>query len=155
MIVAGCNAITGGNGDDQELYEQGNEDKLLPETVGDDWPDPNLERADEANEFIDRIFMSPDSSGSSIRLLIDVQIAVTIDKAEDEMESEKATAGAFDDYPLADEAIVYEAAENARTVFRETNAVGIVAAKRQSGLEPIPDRQRAIDYADLIYNNYW
>jgi hypothetical protein len=56
MIVAGCNAITGGDGDDQELYEQGNEDELLPDAAGVDWPDPNLERTDEDNKFIDRIF---------------------------------------------------------------------------------------------------
>jgi hypothetical protein len=86
---------------------------------------------------------------------MDTQIAVTIDAAEDDMESEKATAGAFSDYPLAGEAIVYEAAENVRTVFRETNAVGVVAASTESGLEAIPDRQRATTYADLIYNNYW
>lgn len=147
--IAGCSNF-GGNSED--LYEQGNEEELVPDGVGDDWPDDEFERNDGLNENFLRVFSNPDES---IIVLMDAEISEAVEDAEDSFESSEATASDADEYPLADEALISDDGEAARVIFRQANAIGQTLAARESGIEVRPDRQRASEYAEIMYEDEW
>ena len=147
--VAGCTDVIGG---DDEEYEVGNEESLVPDMVGSDWDDQDLETANDFNPDFLRGFATPEED---IIVLMDAGIEETVDDAENEFESAEATARGPSEYPLADEAFISDDGEVARCVFRESNALGEAVAARESGLEVQPDRPRATNYAEIMYSEEW
>jgi hypothetical protein len=149
VAIAGCSSSDGGN----NLYEQGNEEDLVPNGVGSDWPDDNFNRNDELNENFLRAFTNPDGT---IAVLMDAAIRETVSVAEDGYQQTAATASDNEDYPLgADEAFISDDGQSARLTWRNSNAVGGVRAIRSTAGETQPDRDRASTYAGLMFNNHW
>lgn len=147
--LAGCSAAEGVL--ESKEYEQGDKESLLPDSPGSDWPDDNMEANHDLNENFDRVWTTPDES---IAVMMDVEIHESIDGAEQAFERSKATASSPNDYPLADDAIIFDDGESARCVFRDSNAVGMTLAARQSGMEVKPDRTRATSYAEAMYSQW-
>lgn len=160
--LAGCGGDdSGGDGggsdttddsSDDNLYQTGNEEELVPNGVASDWPDQDFERNDEINENFLRGFTNPEGS---IVVLMDAEISETVSDAEDSFKSSAATASEEEDYPLADEAIIFDGDTAARVIFRDSNALGQTLAIRESGAETVPDRQRASSYAEIMYEEEW
>lgn len=94
--LSGCSSVL-----ESEEYEVGNKEALVPDEVGEDWPDQDLESQPELNEEFDRVWVTPDLG---IAVMMDVKIFETIEAAEDDFQSSKATQTSPNDYPLADEA---------------------------------------------------
>ena len=166
VAIAGCGGDTnggngdtnGGNGDtnggngEEELYDQGIEEELVPNEVGSDWPE-NLVRNDEINENFLRGFTNEDEN---VIILMDVSIEETITEAEDSFVSSEATAPNNEEYPLgADEAFIFDDGEVGGLIWRNINAVGQTIAARQSGSQRQADRQRASRYGEITFDNYW
>ena len=147
VMIAGCSGIL-----NSAEYEEGNKDELLPDEVGSDWPDQDLESNHDFNTNFDRSFVTPEED---LFILMKAEIEETVSDAEDSYESSNATVNDPNDFPLADEAYIHDDGEVAVCLWRKSNAVGQVLAARTSGLELRPDRQRATAYAERIYAEYW
>lgn len=160
--LAGCGGDDSGGGDggsattddsgDDNLYQTGTEGELVPNGVASDWPDQDFERNDEINENFLRGFTNSDGS---IVVLMDAEINETVSDAKDSFESSAATASEQEDYPLADQAIIFDSDTAARVIFRDSNALGQTLAVRESGGEAVSDRQRASSYAEIMYEGEW
>jgi hypothetical protein len=65
VTLAGCSSDSddgengGENGGEDELYETGNNEELVPNGVGGDWPDQDFERDDDFNSNYLRSFLTP------------------------------------------------------------------------------------------------
>lgn len=144
--LAGCSgAISSVSGPE---YEAGNKDALLPDSVGSEWTDQNLEPRHDFNENFDRVWIT---EAKDLVVMMDVQIAESVSGAEEQFEQTRATASDPRDYPMADEAFISDDGEAARCAFRHSNALGLCLAMRLSGAEWRPDRQRAGSYAEHLF----
>jgi hypothetical protein len=148
VALAGCSSL--GILDSPE-YEVGNKESLLPDEVGEDWPDQDLEANHDANENFERVWTTPDEE---LVVFMGARIYESVEAAEEEFESAEATASDPGEYPLADEAFISDNGEFATCFFRHSNAAGQVVSARQSGLEIQPDRQRATNYAERLYESW-
>lgn len=143
--TAGCSSIESLTG---PKYEDVNEqDMYLDES---DFPD-NWKKFPEINEEytiygteVDRIYVGQD-------------IAI-YDSEKDAQNSFKKMEQSFQDlnyYELASDAFwVLTEDDFAIFIFRDSNALGQVVAIKQSGLEAQPDRQRAINYAEMMHEHW-
>lgn len=150
--VGAMAALAGCLGGEDAIYEEGNESDLVPNGPGDDWGDEDLIRDDEFNPHFDRVFRTPETD---LVLLMSAEIYEDIEAAEDSFESSKATAADDEEYPLADEAFISDDGEVATCLWRHSNAIGQVAAVRESATGVTPDRQRASSYAETMFENHW
>ena len=144
--MAGCSSVL-----ESEEYEVGNKESLLPDEVGDDWPDTDLEPNHDYNENFARVWLTPDES---LLVLMGATIYDSIDAAEESMDKIRATASSPKDYPVADDAVIYDDGEAATCIFRDSNAIGEVVVTRKSGLQWQPDRTRASQYAEVMYEEW-
>lgn len=149
VSLAGCSTIT--SVVESEEYEQNDKESMLPDEVGSDWPDQDLEADHSVNEHFDRVWVSPDDD---LGVMMDVEIFDSIEAAENSFERSWATASDPGEYPLADEGMISDDGEAATCLFRHSNAIGQVLAIRMSGLEVRPDRNRAAEYADILYGGW-
>jgi len=141
--LAGCSGLTGG-----PKYDPDNREALLPDAPAEDGPDDDLESRPEDNENFARVWVTSDED---VVVMYDVKIHETVEAAKEGFQSSKATQSSPNDYPLAAEAIIASGDQVARCYFRDSNAVGTVLAGRFSGLQLVPDRERAVAYAEEIY----
>lgn len=147
--LAGCSSV-----DDllaSEQYDEGAKQDLLPNSVGADWPDSDLQADHDLNDSFDRVWITPDEE---LIVMMSADVYSTIEDAEDAYERAHATASDPREYPLADEAYISDDGDVARCVFRHSNALGQVLSARQSGVEIEPDRQRATTYAELLFEDW-
>lgn len=118
----------------------------------DDFPDGWV-RDDQVNENFDGVFLNEDET---IVVLTAVQVLEDVSTAEDEFQNSRSGFRDPQDYDLGDEAFWDTRNEElAFTIFRASNAMGQAASLRQSGMETQPDTQRAQNYAETMYDNYW
>lgn len=146
--IAGCSevqSLAGGN-----EYEQGEEDSLLFDEPQSDWPD-DMNADHDFNDNFDRCFINDDET---IFVFMSAEIYEDVSTAENAMERSRATASDPNDYPLADEAFVFDDGETASFLFRHSNAQGNTMAGRVSGRELKPDRTRATDYGDYLFEHW-
>ncbi|MDR5657695.1 hypothetical protein RH831_10960 [Halodesulfurarchaeum sp. HSR-GB] len=139
--LAGCSGFSGG-----PKYEPGEKETLLPDEVGEDWPDQDLEPRHEEYEDYDRVWRTSDLS-----VFMWVNIYDKTEGAKDEFSRQESLATNVDDYPLAEEAIISDNGEFARCTFRDSNAVGQVISARLNGSEAVPNRGAAGRYAEYMY----
>lgn len=146
--VAGCSAVESFM--ESEQYKSGLDgDAFLPHDLPADAPDDMNNHHDE-NETFARMWMTDDES---IFVLAHGETFETIEDAENEFETTKATASDDESYPLGDQAIIYEENdENARVKIQHSNLTMQTLAARASGTQLVPDRSRASDYADLLFD---
>lgn len=128
------------------LYSESDREGMIPGV--DIFPD-GWKEADPGEEW-DAGFSNEDET---ILVGLGIRIEDTVDGAKEEFEKAKAGFEA-NDYPIADEAFWAERADNARTFFRHSNAMGQAVAGRQSGDGMIPDTGRAQRYAEEMYNHW-
>lgn len=146
VSIAGCSSVL-----ESEEYEQGDKESLLPDEVGEDWPDQDLEPNHDINDDYERVWTTPDEN---LAIMMGVNIYDSVSTAEDAFEKAEATAKEAKDYPMADEAYISDDGETATCVFRHSNALGEILAARRSGSEFQPDRARATEYAEHLFQ-YW
>lgn len=77
-----------------------------------------------------------------------------IETAENELEKSRARASNDEDYPIADDGFIADDGESAHVIFRHRNAKGRTLALRESGGGVAPDRNRASEYADLLFEHW-
>ena len=111
--------------EENDNYIIASADELLPDEVGDDWPDQELERDDEFSPEDGRVFVTPDEE---IAIFMDAINRASAETAEEAMQRFEAELTETDTFPLADQAFVAETNEIARCYFREANAIGQVGA---------------------------
>ena len=143
---AGCTSSF--SSDEPEYNEDDHEDLLLSiEAFPEDW-----NRDDEVNDNFDAVFLNKDET---IVVFASVEIDEDIDDAEKRFENAESSTRDPIDYDIGDEAF-WDTRNNeiAITVFRHSNAVGQVAAMRQSGMEINPDQSRSQEYARKMYDNW-
>ena len=148
--LAGCSDMNPLAEDEPETYSQDEEDALLFDEARDEWPD-EMERDDSINENFDRGFVNQDET---VIVLMHVDIYEDIETAENELEKSRARASNDEDYPIADDGFIADDGESAQVIFRHRNANGQTLAIRESGGGVSPDRNRASEYADLLFE-YW
>lgn len=136
--------------DKPDTYSQDEKESLLFEEAQEDWPD-DLERNDEINENFDRGFVNQDET---VVVLMHVDIYEDIETAKNEIEKSRASASNDEDYPIADDGFIADDGKAAQVIYRHLNAKGQTLALRQSGGEIVPDRNRASEYADLLFEHW-
>lgn len=146
--LAGCSDAIPGTGGEE--YDHDDEPSLLFDGPQDEWPD-DLERDDSLNEDFDQGYISQDET---VGLLVNVEIEVDTETAENEMQMARVKAGNHDNYPLADEAFIADDNLAAWVIFRHRNAHGQTLVLRRSGGESAPDRDRASEYAESLFDHW-
>lgn len=130
-----------------EEYEKSDKEAMI---LGvDEFPD-DWQRNDDLNDNYDAVFHNGDET---LAVLISVEIYESVGGAEDRFDSMKERSDAHE-FSIADEAFWSERTEVADVGLRDSNAVGQCSAMRQSGLQWIPDRTRAQDYAEVLYEHW-
>lgn len=149
LSLAGCPGLSSDS--ESAEYEQSDKESLLPDRVGPDWPDQNLQVNNELNEDFERVFTTPDGN---LTVMMGVTIHGSVSAAEDAFERAQATASDADEYSLADEGLVYEDGDFSRCTFRHSNAIGEALAMRYSVMELVPDQERATTYAEILFQHW-
>jgi hypothetical protein len=139
-------------GDDGPAYNSGDESTLVPNSVGPNWPDQDLVRDDDWNNNYLRAYLDPDRV---ISILIDTDISETVAGAKSAFENSKLAASDPDKFNIGDQSFIVEGVDSASVIWRESNAIGEVAASRVTNNELQPDRARTTQYARLVYRNHW
>lgn len=139
----------GGDGSTEPLYNEGDHKDLL--LTLDDFPE-GWTRDDELNENFDAVFLNDDRT---ILVMPLVEIEPDIEAAKENYQQSIAGTRDPQDYPLGDEAFWdTRNDEIAVTLFRHSNAVGQVAALRESGMEVVPDQSRSQQYAEAMFKHW-
>lgn len=148
--LSGCVGSDGGNGEESgPEYEEGDRDGMV--LTIDAFPD-GWTRDDDFNENFDASYLSEDES---VVVLARVEIEDSVDAAKESFESSESGTRDPQDYDIGDEAFWdTRNDEYAATVFRHSNAVGQVAALRESGTEVVPDQSRSQEYAQKMFEQW-
>lgn len=146
--IAGCSELESLVGGPE--YEQSEKDLLLIDEPQSDWND-DLNADHDYNDSFDRCFVNDDET---MFVFMSVEIYEEVSGAEDQMEKARATSSNPSDYPLADDAFVSDDGESASLIFRHSNALGQTMAARSSGFELQPDRTRATQYGEHLFQHW-
>ena len=148
--LAGCTDMGLPGSGENETYSQDDEESLLFDEAKSEWPD-DLERDDSINENFDRAFVNGDDT---IVILMNAEIAEDTSTAEESMEKSRANYANDEDYPLADDGFVADDDQAAVCIFRHRNAKGQTLTIQSSGGGTRPDRTRATEYADRLFEHW-
>jgi len=146
--LSGCSGILG---DDSSgpAYEEEQEEEMLLSV--DSFPDGWV-RNDAINENFDAVFANEDES---IIVLTSVDVGENVSEAKEAMDASESGYSNTNEIDIGDEA--FWATRNdqvAYTIFRHSNAVGQVAAARESGAEVVPDQSRSQQYAREMVSHW-
>ena len=132
----------------EPIYDPAEKDALIPpaETFPDDW-----RRNDEQNEEFEAVFINSDGT---IAVLIEIGVAESVGEAREAFEDSKALYRDPQDLDIGDEAFWDTRDSQARTYFRHSNAIGVVRAVRQTGIEIEPDVSRSQNYAFDMFDHW-
>jgi hypothetical protein len=132
----------------EPIYDPAEKDALIPpaETFPDDW-----RRNDEQNEEFEAVFIN---ENGTIAVLIEIGVAESVEEAREAFEDSKALYRDPQDLDIGDEAFWDTRDSQARTYFRHSNAIGVVRAVRQTGIEIEPDVSRSQNYAFDMFNHW-
>lgn len=147
VLLAGCQRAVLRDSEPEPRYEEPDEEAMVLTLEA--FPDGWNRRSPESDDW-DAKFTPEDENRE---VLVSVDVFETIDDAEAAFEAVQHRYRPRE-YDLADEAFWGELADYAVTVLRHSNAVGTTAAGRRSGLRLVPDRIRAIDYAEALYERW-
>lgn len=133
---------------DEPIYDPAEKDALIPpaETFPDDW-----RRNDEQNEEFEAVFINADGT---IAVLIEIGVGESEEEAREAFGDSKALYRDPQDIDIGDEAFWDTRDSQARTYFRHSNAVGVVRAVRQTGVEIEPDVSRSQNYAFDMFDHW-
>lgn len=156
--LAGCFGGNSNSGDTRPQYHEDDHEAMLLSI--DDFPD-GWARDDEVNDNFDAVFRNEDET---ITVLPIVEIEADEAAAQDNFEDSKSGTR---DYSIEDEAVCpvdYNIGDEASwdtrnnemaiTLFRHSNAVGQVAATRQSRTEVQPDQARSQTYTMTMFEGW-
>lgn len=147
--LAGCSDLDP-RGSEPDPYDSEDKDAMLFGGSRAEWPD-DLVRDDSINDNFDEAYTTSDEE---LVVMFNVEINEDIETAKDEMDKSRAKAGNDEDYPLADDAFIADDGQAAWVIFRHVNARGQSVAARQSGMEIRPDRGRASEYAERLFEHW-
>lgn len=150
ITLAGCSDLNPLSEDEPEIYNEDDKESLLIDEASDDWPD-EMQRNEDINDNFDRVFTNDDES---IIVMMSAHIDDDIETAEEEMERSRASAENDEDYPLAEDAFIANDDQSAWVTFRDVNARGHVLALRESGMQVVGDRNRASEYAEILFEHW-
>ncbi len=108
-------------------------------------------RDDSLNDSFDAVFANSDRS---VIVLLAVEIFADVAGAEDRIQRAKAGVSEVNDYDIADDSFWTTTDSLASTLFRDSNAVGQVAAVHEPNSELVPDSERSRQYARDMYEHW-
>jgi len=161
--LAGCIGLP--NGEDEAAEDEPSPTATNEPETEEETPEPALYSEDDREEMIPSGDIFPEGWGEvdnedweaaynnedgTIFVLFDVAIANTVEEAKQGFERLRQRYDP-NEYPVADEGFWAERADNARTIFRHSNAIGQAAAGRESNFEIVPDPGRSQRYAEEMY----
>lgn len=145
VATAGCSELSSLTG---PKYEDVSEQEMYLDES--DFPD-DWQEFPELNEEL--VIYGTDEEG--IYVGQDVALFESTEAAKTEFNRQRQSHADENDYTLGDEAFwVLTEDKFAMFFLRDSNALGQVLGIKQSGFEVVPDRQRAIRYAEDLHEHW-
>lgn len=144
--LAGCSSSTDSG---EPAYDSSQAEEMLLSV--DAFPD-GWKRKDELNTDFDRVFISGNQSRA---VLLKIDILEKVGKAKENFQASKSEYSDPQNIDIGKEAFWdTQNEEIAYTIFRDSNAIGQVAALQISGAGSKPDKQKSQKYAREMYRHW-